>query len=165
MLNRVVKHPAQAGFTLIELLVVIAIIGVLAAVGMPMYQGYQASAKVNASKSNFSNAKSFIAAEITKCNLGTNLTAAIPNISLCATNPTGVRVADYATYFRTYFATIAKNPYGGSAFITTAAPTTDGGLGIWVAGTNVNVQTRYLDPATNATTLYPAVAESISINP
>jgi type IV pilus assembly protein PilA len=33
------------GFTLIELLVVIAIIGILAAVGIPAYQGFQIKTK------------------------------------------------------------------------------------------------------------------------
>ena len=166
MLNRIVKHPAQAGFTLIELLVVIAIIGVLAAVGMPMYQGYQANAKVNATKSNFSNAKSFIAAEISKCNMGTNLTSASANnITTCTTNPTGVGVGAYINYFNTYFNSIMKNPYGGTTVITSiGAPTVNGELSMWAAGTNINVQVRYLDPTTNASTLYPTTPESISIN-
>ena len=40
------------GFTLIELLVVVAIIGILAAVGVVAYNGYTASAKESACKTN-----------------------------------------------------------------------------------------------------------------
>jgi len=59
----------RSAFTLIELLIVVAILGILAAVGIPMYQGYQDSAKYNATRSNFNNASSFISAELTKCGI------------------------------------------------------------------------------------------------
>ena len=39
-------------FTLIELLVVVAIIGILAAVGVTTFSGFQEKAKIAASKSN-----------------------------------------------------------------------------------------------------------------
>ena len=42
----------KKAFTLIELLIVVAIIGILAGVGIPMYQGYIESAKINATKAN-----------------------------------------------------------------------------------------------------------------
>ena len=63
----------RSGFTLIELLVVVAIIGILAAVGVVAYNGYTASAKVNASKSNHKNVVKFISTSIKKCDLGEEL--------------------------------------------------------------------------------------------
>ena len=55
------------GFTLIELLVVIAIIGILAAIGIPLYNEYTLNAKIKATKANHINLKKFLEAEFTKC--------------------------------------------------------------------------------------------------
>ena len=59
----------RLAFTLIELLIVVAILGILAAVGIPMYQGYQKTAKYNSTLANFNNASSFMSAELTKCGI------------------------------------------------------------------------------------------------
>ena len=60
----------QKAFTLIELLVVVAIIGILAAVGVVAYNGYTASAKRNAIKSNFKLVEKYVSAELMKCQIG-----------------------------------------------------------------------------------------------
>ena len=60
----------QKAFTLIELLVVVAIIGILAAVGVVAYNGYTASAKRNAIKSNFKLVQKYVSAELMKCEIG-----------------------------------------------------------------------------------------------
>ena len=64
------KLNSKKGFSLIELLVVIAIIGVLSAVGITAYTGYTASAKEQASRTQFSQTVSMINAEMAKCALG-----------------------------------------------------------------------------------------------
>ena len=61
---------SQKGFTLIELLVVVAIIGILAAVGVVAYNGYTASAKKAATKSQHKTITKFMQSEIMKCSLG-----------------------------------------------------------------------------------------------
>ena len=60
----------QRAFTLIELLVVVAIIGILAAVGVTTFNGFQEKAKISTAKANFKNIVKFISLNYSKCELG-----------------------------------------------------------------------------------------------
>jgi len=57
-------HKQTKAFTLIELLVVVAIIGILAAVGVSTFTGFQEKAKIAVVKSNHKTATKFIQVEI-----------------------------------------------------------------------------------------------------
>ena len=60
----------RKAFTLIELLVVVAIIGILAAVGVTTFTGFQEKAKVSTVKANFKSVVKYITVELMKCELG-----------------------------------------------------------------------------------------------
>ena len=102
------------GFTLIELLVVVAIIGILAAVGVVAYNGYTKSAKVNASKSNQGQVVKYVAAEIQKCNMGTEDTA-MGGLLNCGTLATSDTPATLIVTAAVKALGDFKNPYTPSA--------------------------------------------------
>ena len=110
----------KKGFTLIELLIVVAIIGILAGVGIPMYNGYMTQAKINASQANHAAIKSFIAVKYTSCGGSTNVMP-LPGYENKST-PSGwweLNCSDSANahywYFAHYFDAYMgfKNPYDG----------------------------------------------------
>ncbi|WP_083071240.1 pilin [Candidatus Pseudothioglobus singularis] len=106
----------KKAFTLIELLIVVAIIGILAGVGVPMYNGYMATAKVQSATTNHKNVKSFVAATLTKCSTGSQYVTLGSSNRYCNHLRSCTRC-----YFRTYFNSINKNPYGGSYVTTTSS--------------------------------------------
>ena len=67
------KDMNHQGFTLIELLVVVAIIGILAAVGVNTFSGFQEKAKISATKANHKTIVKFVSTQLMKCSLGDEL--------------------------------------------------------------------------------------------
>ena len=62
-----IRFVDNKAFTLIELLVVVAIIGILAAVGVTTFNGFQEKAKINVVKQNHKKISKFISVELTRC--------------------------------------------------------------------------------------------------
>ena len=122
-IKTIISDTKKKAFTLIELLIVVAIIGILAGVGVPMYNGYMATAKVKSAQTNHANTTSFVAATLTKCATGVSKVKLGSVEYECAQ-----KASTWAGYFVSYFNTINKNPYNSST-PAAAKTSTDGPLG------------------------------------
>jgi type IV pilus assembly protein PilA len=111
----------KKSFTLIELLVVVAIIGILAAVGTPIFQGFMLDAKINASIAKHQNIRDFISANLVRCSTGASsikLQEYYGQQSIsCSETPWNLAIA-FAKHFKY---TNMGNPYGNSSGLTVYA--------------------------------------------
>ena len=95
-------------FTLIELLVVVAIIGILAAVGVNTFSGFQEKAKASVAKANHKTVFKFIQTSFMKCEMGEKLILHVDIGDIC-----GGSTSQVANSFYEYFRLNGmNNPYG-----------------------------------------------------
>ena len=95
-------------FTLIELLVVVAIIGILAAVGVNTFSGFQEKAKASVAKANHKTVFKFIQTSFMKCEMGEKLILHVDIGDIC-----GGSTSKVANSFYEYFRLNGmNNPYG-----------------------------------------------------
>jgi len=135
-IETIINDTKIKAFTLIELLIVVAIIGILAGVGVPMYNGYMASAKQESAKTNHSNVKTFVAASLTKCSTSGGAIQIGSSSRKCSDT-----AAQWAPYFRTYFDAINKNPFDSSKTSTTAGTPSVGQTQVYEKGGNIGLKT------------------------
>ena len=113
------------GFTLIELLVVVAIIGILAAVGVNTFTGFQEKAKIAATKANFKNINKFLVIEFLKCEIDSS--ELIFNTHKCSDSnpPTTSLIGNFISNKLRF-----KNPYNPSSSAVSSNPCTLGTVSI-----------------------------------
>lgn len=106
------------GFTLIELLIVVSIIGILSAIGIPIYQGYMATARINMANEQHIRVRDFIASSFAKCgssDVGILLTYRQGSNNRKTTKTFGCDLSseEFVIYFSNHFLLEGwKNPYG-----------------------------------------------------
>ena len=124
----------KTGFTLIELLIVVAIIGILAGVGIPMYQGYIEDAKDAQIVRNYQLAKNKTSLAFAECQMyGSSHKSVLAQghtISCNAPNSLGgarIILGELKTYFDTV---LESNPYDSNrrAIEVSGSSTPLGGL-------------------------------------
>jgi type IV pilus assembly protein PilA len=137
-IKNIIRDTKKKAFTLIELLIVVAIIGILAGVGVPMYNGYMASARTESARTNHSNVKSFVSATFARC-AASGGNAQLGNTAV----PCNTAIGTWDNRFRDYFNGLNANPYDGAvdSTINTATPAV-GVTSIMAVGDNIILRTQ-----------------------
>jgi type IV pilus assembly protein PilA len=159
----------KKGFTLIELLIVVAIIGILAAVGTPIFQGFIEEAKIGTTRANHRIISNFISSTSALCAAGAKQVT-LSGLSSTAGSKYGSfncsqlqnvseqLLNNYAAYLR--YAAGTNNPYEGdrpAIYTTRRSYPPPGSTDLWVSGNReISIRTN-LGPNNNSNNLVNAI--------
>ncbi len=125
-LNSIIKFLLSLGIVLLTFLMIVWL-GVLFLKNTPAYKGFEAQARYNASKENFTNMKNLIMAGISKCNGNTTGNTFVDSTGTtqtlgagagaCPLSTSATGQADAINYFSLYVNDRFKNPYQFSSKI------------------------------------------------
>jgi|LWDU01.1.fsa_nt_gi type IV pilus assembly protein PilA len=150
----------KKAFTLIELLVVVAIIGILAAVGTPIFQGFLEDSKETVTKNNHNHFVRSIGRDFLSCELGrSSISMKYVNGKARYFDCSKIRTTDFAyAVCDNFYANGYRNPYNktnsGPCFQQGYNTSYKGYVGqsnISWAGSGIWVQTRINDKETTST--------------
>ena len=143
------KLRKNKAFTLIELLVVVAIIGILAAVGVTTFGGFQDKAKVNSTKAIHKSVQKKIAAEVVKCTLGDS--TIFSGKVTCSTTPStlaGNINSTLGSGNKDMFSD--TNPFGSGLAVKTGGSFTLGQVSLSVSSADIILKTCFKDACSSS---------------